>query len=250
MKMAYKAIIFLASLGIALAIAETPARAASLNPQCQVLNTKLQTVNTGIATKEKPIVQLRIKNSYDTSQSPVVLKTKIASTQKVTDKAAKLIFKKLHTKAKTDIQKVAVTTYEAEFLAALTTYRAEKEVARAAYEAGFNSLVTAHRTAVDSQLGALKKRFEVAYATANAFCQKTNDIEKSVIQFKSNIKLAQDTYIVAPNVATKNIQDSLQVLADAYKTASDKALNSYNGTIQLSNAKLKVAFPNTKYIFE
>lgn len=250
MKMAYKTISFFAVLGLLFAVAGPSAQAAAVNPQCLVLDTKLQAITAGLATKEKPLSQLRVKNTYNNGQSPVVLKSKILSAQKVTDKEVKTAFKKLHLKAKTPAQKAAMVAYEAEFAAALKAFRAESETARAAYETGFNDLVNAHRAAVDSQLVALKKRFETANASAKSSCQKTNNIDKSIIFFKSEVTLAQDSYLGSPNVGTKDIQASLKVVADTHKAASDKAAKTFDQSLQISNAKLKTALPNTKYIFE
>ncbi len=248
--MAYKTTSFLAVLGLLLAVTAPSAQAATLNPQCLVLDTKLQAITAGLATKEKPLSQLRVKNTYNNGQSPVVLKSKILSAQKTTDKEAKTIFKKLHLKAKTPAQKAAMVAYEAEFAAALKAFRAESEMARAVYETSFNDLVNAHRAAVDSQLAVLKKRFETANASAKSSCQKTNNIDKALTFFKSEVKLAQDAYLATPSIGTKDIQTSLKVAADTHKAASDKAAKTFDQSLQLSNTKLKTALSNTKYIFE
>lgn len=230
------------------ALLPSPARAAVISPQCVALDTKYQKVLSDLDVKAKPISQLRIKNSYDNSQALAVMKSKIAASQKDSDKKLKTIVQKLSDKAKTSAQKTAMTSFETEFSAALKTLRISQEAARANYEASFNGLVTAHRAAVDSQLATLKKQFDSAHTTAAAQCAKTG-VEKVTAQLKSDMKLAEDTYSLAPNVSGKNIQAALQTAATNFKTVNDKATLDFTTTFGQSQAKLKAAFGNTKYIF-
>lgn len=247
MKMAYKFVCALLSAGLLVAGFSPVAQAA--NPQCKGLDTRLQTINSGLVSKEKPLAELRVKNTYGSSQGPVVLSTKVASAQKTADKALKETFKRLHAKAKSAAQKTAMTAYETEFTAALKTFRNEQAAASKTYQAANNALVSAHRAAVDGQLVILKNRFQSAHTSAYALCQKSG-LAKATALFKSEIQLAQASFAGVPNVSPASVQASLQAAADSYKLGREAAAKKFDETLLASEAKLKTAFTNTKYIFE
>jgi hypothetical protein len=248
MKMVYKAIAGIIAAFLLISVPAAPVQAAAISPQCAALGAKQQKIAGDIAAKETPLNQLRVKNTYNTSQSQAIFKTKVANLQKETDKKIEVTFKKLHVKGKNTVQKAAIVAYETEFKAALTTLRTTQDAARTDYINTFNSLNSAHRSATDSQLATLKTQIAAAFAAASPQCQKMG-VEKATAQLIASIKLAQDKYNATPNIGMTSLQPALQSASDTFKAASDKAAAVFKATVQQSRIKLKAAVGDTKYIF-
>lgn len=247
--MVYKVITGILIISLAFVSNHAPAQAATVSPQCAALATKQQKLNDGIAAKEALLKELRSKITFNNAQAHAVLKTKVGSIQKESDQKVETIFKKLNAKAKNQSQKAAVLAYETEFKAALKTLRTSQAAARGTYLSNTNNLTAVHRAVIDNQVTELKKQVGAAFTTANAQCRKLG-ITKVTAQLVTEVKLAQNRYNTVPNVNVGSLQPQLQAASDSFRSGSDKAVASYKQSVQLSKAKLKTAFGNTKYIFE
>ncbi len=248
MKMAYKVVIGVFVASLILMAHSGSVQAATVSPQCAALGAKQTKITSDIAAKEAPLTQLRVKNTYNTSQEQAIFKTKVANLQKETDKKIDATLKKLNTKGKNETQKAAIAAYETEFRAALTALRTAQEKARNDYLAAFNSLNATHRTTTDSRLATLKSQIAAAFATAGTQCQKMG-IEKTTAQLVANIKLAQDAYNATPNIGMPTLQPQLQAASDTFKAANDTAAAAFKTSVQQSRIKLKAAVGDAKYIF-
>lgn len=246
--MVYKLIgvIGLASFLLVGASAQVQA-AASLSPQCTTLVGKQQKVNSDIAAKEAPLAQLRVKNTYNTSQFQAIFKTKVTNLRKETDKKIDTTFKKLNTKGESEAQKTALATYETEFRSSLTALRTAQDTTRNDYLAVINNLNATHRATTDSRLVTLKAQIGAAFAAVPIQCQKMG-VEKTTAQLVASIKLAQDSYITTPNIGMQSLQPALQTASGNFKAAHDKAATTFKASVQQSRIKLKAAIGETKYI--
>ncbi len=166
----------------------------------------------------------------------------IAASRTKWDAKRDMEFATLTAKAKTDAQKAAVKTYQADLTAAIATRRSANDAARNSYRQAVDAALASQRSTIDGEVSTFKSSIATAEAGARTGCQVMPGSGASLrANYQLTLKSARQSFSIARK-ADKTSADQVKALAatrDAAIKANDAA---FAASAKTAADKLKAAF--------
>lgn len=210
----------------------TPAKTKSAANFCTNLSTREAKITDQIAATEAKISnnQSDRANKLATNQS----KTDAKRAQGRTDADSKRLsnWNTMAKKAKTDAQKTAVEAYKTAIQQAVTTRRADIDIAVKTFRDGLTTTMTKHKAALDTAIVTFKTSLSAAVTKAQADCTAGIAPKTVSTTFNQSIKDARKVLQDARKSADmssgltalrKTRDDAIKAIEQTFKIATEKA---------------------------